>query len=148
MKAFKYIFILTASALILGSCTKQVAGPAGPNGQQGAQGAASSYTVYVDSVPASGTGTWAVDPAINGYSFTMNNIAGLTNPGTSIVNVYFATSLNTLSAIWYGMPVSNSLQAGDIMQFYYETYSVTAQYIFTAPPAQKIYFKVVIITQP
>jgi hypothetical protein len=147
MKAIKIIFILAASAFILNSCTKQVAGPAGPTGATGPQGASSSYTVYVDSVPAAGPTTWVVNP-LGGYSFTMNNISGLTNPGTSIVNVYFATSLNTLSAIWYPAPVANSLQAGDFMQYYYDTYTVTMQYLFTSPPAQQIYFKVVIITKP
>jgi hypothetical protein len=148
MKAIKYLFILAASAFIFNSCTKQVAGPAGPNGAQGAQGAASSYYIYVDSVPASGPTTWKVDAAINGYSFTMTNISGLTNPNTSVVEVYYSTSLNTLSAVWYPIPVASTLNANDFMEYWYEAYTVQVQYIFTSPPVQKIYFKVVVITNP
>jgi hypothetical protein len=148
MKAIKYIFILAVAAFIFNSCTKNVAGPAGPKGATGPQGNSSSYSVFIDSVEVSAPGTWAADPSISGYSFTMTNISALTNPNTSIVDVYYATSLNTLSAIWYTLPVSSSLQTGDVFQYYYDAYSVTVQYIFATPPPQKLYFKVVIITHP
>lgn len=148
MKAIKYIFILAVSAFIFNACTKDVAGPTGPTGAAGAQGASSSYYVAIDSVESyPGAGSWSTSNGI--YYFTITNIMGLTNPNSSIVDVYYSTSLNKLSSIWYPLPISSAFQTGDVVQYYFETYTVTVQYISgNPPPAQKLYFKVVIITEP
>jgi hypothetical protein len=145
MKAIKYLFILAVSASIFNSCTKDVAGPTGPTGAQGAQGASSSYTVAIDSAEPN---NWSANNAISGFNFTINNISGLTNPSTSIVDVYYSTSLNKLSSLYYELPVASSYQTGDAFQYYFDTYSVTVQYIFATAPTQRLYFKVVVITQP
>lgn len=148
MKAMKYLFIIAASAFIFNACTKDVAGPTGPTGPQGPQGASSSYNVTIDSSEV--TGSWVPDLSapVSTFNFTINNVNGLTNPGNSIVDVYYATSLNKLSAQYYVLPCGNTLQSMDWFQYYYAISSVTVQYVFSSPPSQKLYFKVVVITQP
>jgi len=152
MKAIKYVFILAASAFIFNSCTKNVAGPTGPTGPTGPQGATSSYNVIYDSVYPSpgpaGKNVWAVaPPPYSGFTFTMKNNA-VTDPNGGLIEVYFSTSLNALSADWFQLPVASSMTTGDIMECDYELYQVQVIYINGSQPTGKLYFKVVIISNP
>jgi hypothetical protein len=148
MKAINYLIILAASVFIFSACTKEIAGPTGPNGAQGAQGAASSYKVVIDSIlPGSGgPNQWSLSGS-GAYFYTINNITWLTASNSSIVEVYFSYNLGT-TATYYEIPLPNALQTGDYLDFNYSNYIVNLVYTFGTAPAQQIYVKIVIITQP
>lgn len=149
MKAIKYLSILAVAAFVFNACTKDVAGPTGPQGAQGPQGPSSSYYTTIDSAPAT-SNAWPQDNAAptTTYNFTINGVKGLTSPNTSIVDVYVATTLNKLNTTYYPLPAANVLTAGDAVDYFYYGYTVTVQYINSNIPAQELYFKVVVITQP
>jgi|SRR6185312_2745560 len=151
MKAIKYLAVLALSAFIFNSCTKDVAGPTGPQGLQGPQGPTSSYYVTIDSA-ASTVAAWPQDNSAPSatYNFTISNVKGLTNPSTSIVDVYYSNSINSVSAYYTPLPVANIYAAGDAFSYYFTGYTVTVQYFNpnTGIPPSKVYFKVVVITQP
>jgi hypothetical protein len=151
MKAIKYLAVLALSAFIFNSCTKDVAGPTGPQGAQGLQGPSSSYFVTIDSA-ASVPAVWPVDNSAptTTYNFTIPNVKGLTNPSTSIVDVYYSNSIRSLSAYYTPLPVANIFASGDGFSYYFTGYTVTVQYFNpnTAIPPAKVYFKVVVITNP
>lgn len=145
MKTIKYAAILVGSIFVLNSCTKDVAGPAGPMGPQGAQGASASYSVTIDSIPAS---AWPSSPNANGaYTVTLNNVKALTNPNYNIVEVYAATIYSPFST-WQELPTTNVFTMGDALNFSFTTYQVTVEYTASSAPTQPLFIKVVIINQP
>lgn len=143
MKSIKYTLVLALTAFAFNSCTKDVAGPAGTPGQNGPQGASSSYAVTIDSVNAS---SWRLNAVTSDYDVTIP-VSSLTNPNSSIVEVYCATSYNSEST-WNELTALNAFTSGDVVTFSYYDYNVAIQYVYTAAPTTKTYFKVVVITQP
>jgi hypothetical protein len=147
MKSIKYLLVLAAIGFNFSSCTKQVAGPTGPTGATGAQGPVGNFYTIVDSIPAS---QWAA----TGTQFTANlpTINFLTAPNTSEVDVYISSTYsktNQAYALWFDLPLSNYLTAGDNFNFSYNTYNMTIWYTNTSPPANAyLYFKVVVVTNP
>lgn len=155
----KLKLVSIAFIALLISCDKQgPAGPTGPTGQTGPTGptgpigatgatgttgatgsTGSGYSIAVDSItPAA----WNAFPG--GYYATLT-IGSITNANLDNVSASVATTYNA-SSNWLVLPYSSLLTNSDLLEFYYSTFSVTVEYIYSSPPTQKLYFRFVVST--